>query len=124
VLAGINLSSAFPPTFRLLSEGNRCQLPIPFLSSVFGIIIFRFSHLINRLTLTSLCTLFLGSLTVLEGIALSSDPNYKVLSSSYPWIARKVLTDKSPKLRSTLQELVYKVSNIPLFSLVLRKDLK
>jgi len=45
---------------------------------------------------------------VLEGIALSSDPNYKVLGSSYPWIARKVLTDSSPQLRSTLQALLYK----------------
>jgi predicted unusual protein kinase regulating ubiquinone biosynthesis (AarF/ABC1/UbiB family) len=51
---------------------------------------------------------FFGSLTVLEGIALSTDPNYKVLSSSYPWIARKVLTDKSPQLQSTLRSLLYK----------------
>lgn len=36
------------------------------------------------------------------------NPNYKVLSSSYPWIARKVLTDSSPQLRSTLQTLLYK----------------
>ena len=49
------------------------------------------------------------SLTVLEGIALSSDPRYKVLSSSYPWIARKVLTDQSPQLRATLKALLYKV---------------
>ncbi|KAL5980991.1 hypothetical protein ACLOJK_028911 [Asimina triloba] len=47
-------------------------------------------------------------LDVLEGIAISFDPNYKVLSSSYPWIARKVLTDSSPQLRSTLQALLYK----------------
>lgn len=50
-----------------------------------------------------------SSLTVLEGIALSTDPNYKVLSSSYPWIARKVLTDASPTLRETLKSLLYKV---------------
>jgi predicted unusual protein kinase regulating ubiquinone biosynthesis (AarF/ABC1/UbiB family) len=49
------------------------------------------------------------SLSVLEGIALSTDPNYKVLSSSYPWIARKVLTDSSPQLRETLKSLLYKV---------------
>lgn len=53
-------------------------------------------------------SLVVRSLTVLEGIALSSNPNYKVLSSSYPWIARKVLTDKSPQLRSTLRALIYK----------------
>jgi len=55
---------------------------------------------------------FFGSLTVLEGIALSTDPNYKVLSSSYPWIARKVLTDKSPQLQSTLRSLLYKAITI------------
>lgn len=53
------------------------------------------------------------SLAVLEGIAISFNPNYKVLSSSYPWIARKVLTDSSPQLRSTLQALLYKVNAGP-----------
>ncbi|KAG4142124.1 hypothetical protein ERO13_D06G114500v2 [Gossypium hirsutum] len=47
-------------------------------------------------------------LAVLEGIAISSDPNYKVLGSSYPWIAKKVLTDSSPQLKSSLQALLYK----------------
>ena len=49
------------------------------------------------------------SLAVLEGIAISSDPNYKVLGSTYPWIAKKVLTDSSPQLKSSLQALLYKV---------------
>lgn len=61
-------------------------------------------------TLCLLCQ-FSGcsSLAVLEGIAISSDPNYKVLGNTYPWIARKVLTDSSPKLKSSLQALLYKV---------------
>ncbi|CAK7346703.1 unnamed protein product [Dovyalis caffra] len=46
-------------------------------------------------------------LAVLEGIAIGFDPNYKVLGSTYPWIARKVLTDSSPQLRSSLQALLY-----------------
>ncbi|KAG5525381.1 hypothetical protein RHGRI_031895 [Rhododendron griersonianum] len=46
-------------------------------------------------------------LAVLEGIAISIDPNYKVLGSTYPWIARKVLTDNSPKLKASLQALLY-----------------
>ncbi|EFJ17140.1 hypothetical protein SELMODRAFT_115212, partial [Selaginella moellendorffii] len=53
-----------------------------------------------------------SSLTVLEGIAITIDPNYKVLGRSYPWIARKVLTDDSPTLRSTLYNLLYKVGTI------------
>jgi predicted unusual protein kinase regulating ubiquinone biosynthesis (AarF/ABC1/UbiB family) len=55
--------------------------------------------------------LFLAlSLAVLEGIAISSNPDYKVLGSTYPWIARKVLTDSSPKLKSSLQALLYEVN--------------
>ena len=51
------------------------------------------------------------SLAVLEGIAVSFDPNYKVLGSTYPWIARKVLTGNSPKLKSSLISLLYKVKH-------------
>ena len=53
-------------------------------------------------------TLLVRSLTVLEGIALASDPNYKVLSAAYPWVARRLLTDSSIELRSTLKALLYK----------------
>ncbi|KAF8404505.1 hypothetical protein HHK36_009390 [Tetracentron sinense] len=54
----------------------------------------------------------LGStiLAVLEGIAISFNPDYKVLSSTYPWIARKVLIGSSPQLRSSLEALLYKVN--------------
>ncbi|KAM7266189.1 hypothetical protein ACFE04_004086 [Oxalis oulophora] len=52
--------------------------------------------------------LVIRSLAVLEGIAIGINPNYKVLGSTYPWIARKVLTDSSPKLKASLQSLLYK----------------
>ncbi|WOK96855.1 hypothetical protein Cni_G05563 [Canna indica] len=61
-----------------------------------------------KFQIPSYFSLVIRSLAVLEGIAISFDPNYKVLSSSYPWIARKVLTDSSPQLQSTLQTLLYK----------------
>lgn len=44
----------------------------------------------------------------MEGIAIGFNPDYKVLGSTYPWIARKVLTDSSPQLRSSLENLLYK----------------
>jgi signal transduction histidine kinase len=47
-------------------------------------------------------------LSVLEGIALSSEPGYKVLRAAYPWVARRLLTDRSPELRETLLALLYK----------------
>lgn len=36
---------------------------------------------------------------MLQGIALSADPSYKVLGSAYPWIARRLLSDNSPDLQ-------------------------
>ncbi|XP_012089889.1 uncharacterized aarF domain-containing protein kinase At1g71810, chloroplastic isoform X2 [Jatropha curcas] len=61
-----------------------------------------------KFQIPSYFSLVIRSLAVLEGIAVSFDPNYKVLGSTYPWIARKVLTDSSPKLKSSLQALLYK----------------
>ncbi|XP_050107513.1 uncharacterized aarF domain-containing protein kinase At1g71810, chloroplastic isoform X3 [Malus sylvestris] len=46
-------------------------------------------------------------LAVLEGVAIGFNPDYKVLGSTYPWIARKVLTDSSIELKSSLQALLY-----------------
>lgn len=43
--------------------------------------------------------LILRSLTVLEGLALSSDPDYKLLAQAYPYVARRLLTDPAPELR-------------------------
>ncbi|KAK4434149.1 putative aarF domain-containing protein kinase, chloroplastic [Sesamum alatum] len=61
-----------------------------------------------KFRIPSYFSLVIRSLAVLEGIAISFNPDYKVLGNTYPWIARKVLTDSSPKLRSSLQELLYK----------------
>lgn len=43
--------------------------------------------------------LILRSLTVLEGLALSADRNYKLLGKAYPYMAKRLLTDPSPELR-------------------------
>ncbi|GMP80066.1 hypothetical protein CsSME_00035304 [Camellia sinensis var. sinensis] len=61
-----------------------------------------------KFQIPSYFSLVIRSLAVLEGIAIGFDPNYKVLGSTYPWIARKVLTDSSPKLKASLQALLYK----------------
>ncbi|KAL8491447.1 hypothetical protein ACS0TY_023174 [Phlomoides rotata] len=60
-----------------------------------------------KFRIPSYFSLVIRSLAVLEGIAINVNPNYKVLGSTYPWIARKVLTDSSPKLKSSLQALLY-----------------
>ncbi|KAL9242110.1 hypothetical protein vseg_016143 [Gypsophila vaccaria] len=52
--------------------------------------------------------LILRSLTVLEGLALNADPNFKVLAASYPYFAKRLLTDQNPYLRDALIELLFK----------------
>lgn len=52
--------------------------------------------------------LILRSLTVLEGLALSSDPQFKVLAAAYPYMAKRLLTDRDPYLRDALIELLFK----------------
>uniref|UniRef100_A0A803NGY2 ABC1 atypical kinase-like domain-containing protein n=1 Tax=Cannabis sativa TaxID=3483 RepID=A0A803NGY2_CANSA len=73
------------------------------LSGNLGVTMYKF-----KFRIPSYFSLVIRSLAVLEGIAISSNPDYKVLGSTYPWIARKVLTDSSPKLQSSLRSLLYK----------------
>ena len=61
-----------------------------------------------KFQIPSYYTLLVRSLSVLEGIALASDPKYKVLNAAYPWVARRLLTDQSPELQSTLLSLLYR----------------
>ncbi|KAK4722322.1 hypothetical protein R3W88_012555 [Solanum pinnatisectum] len=61
-----------------------------------------------KFQIPSYFSLVIRSLAVLEGIAIGINPEYKVLGSTYPWIARKVLTDSSPKLKASLRALLYK----------------
>ncbi len=52
--------------------------------------------------------LIIRSLVTLDGIAISVDPDFKVLSKAYPYVAKRLLTDPSPELRQSLQELLFK----------------
>ncbi|KAL6211353.1 hypothetical protein ACLB2K_016580 [Fragaria x ananassa] len=60
-----------------------------------------------KFRIPSYFSLVIRSLAVLEGVAISFNPDYKVLGSTYPWIARKILTDNSPQLKASLQALLY-----------------
>ncbi|KAL6209442.1 hypothetical protein ACLB2K_020384 [Fragaria x ananassa] len=60
-----------------------------------------------KLRIPSYFSLVIRSLAVLEGVAIGFNPDYKVLGSTYPWIARKILTDNSPQLKASLQALLY-----------------
>lgn len=52
--------------------------------------------------------LIIRSLVTLEGLAISIDPDFKVLSKAYPYIAKRLLTDPSPQLRASLKDLLFK----------------
>lgn len=52
--------------------------------------------------------LIIRSMVTLEGIAIGIDPNFKVLSKAYPYVAKRLLTDPSPQLRTSLKDLLFK----------------
>ncbi|MUL39366.1 ABC1 kinase family protein [Gloeocapsopsis dulcis] len=52
--------------------------------------------------------LIIRSLVTLEGIAINIDPNFKVLSAAYPYVAKRLLTDPSPELRASLRDLLFR----------------
>ncbi|KAF3885296.1 MULTISPECIES: ABC1 kinase family protein [Nostocales] len=52
--------------------------------------------------------LIIRSLVTLEGIAIYIDPNFKVLSEAYPYVAKRLLTDPAPELRASLRDLLFK----------------
>ncbi|NJM97684.1 MAG: AarF/ABC1/UbiB kinase family protein [Phormidesmis sp. RL_2_1] len=51
--------------------------------------------------------LIIRSLVTLDGIAITVDPDFKVLSKAYPYVSRRLLTDPAPQLRTSLQALLF-----------------
>jgi len=51
-------------------------------------------------------SLIIRSLTILEGIALASNPNFKIVDAAYPYVARRLLFGSSPELQDALREIV------------------
>jgi predicted unusual protein kinase regulating ubiquinone biosynthesis (AarF/ABC1/UbiB family) len=66
-----------------------------------------------RFRLPETFTLLIRALSVLEGLALSADPNYRVVASAFPWVARRVLLERSPELQEALRALLYSPSPRP-----------
>jgi predicted unusual protein kinase regulating ubiquinone biosynthesis (AarF/ABC1/UbiB family) len=52
--------------------------------------------------------LIIRSLVTQEGLALSLDPNFKIVEVAYPYVARRLLTGESPQLRKRLLEVLFK----------------
>jgi predicted unusual protein kinase regulating ubiquinone biosynthesis (AarF/ABC1/UbiB family) len=51
--------------------------------------------------------LIIRSLVTLEGIALSVDPDFKILGAAYPYFARRLMEDPDPDLRRSLREMLF-----------------
>ncbi|MGK7914760.1 MAG: ABC1 kinase family protein [Prochloraceae cyanobacterium] len=52
--------------------------------------------------------LIIRSLITQEGLALSLNPNFKIVEVSYPYVARRLLTEESPQMRQHLIEVLFK----------------
>jgi predicted unusual protein kinase regulating ubiquinone biosynthesis (AarF/ABC1/UbiB family) len=52
--------------------------------------------------------LIIRSMVTLEGIAIGIEPDFKVLSKAYPYVAKRLLTDPAPELRTSLRDLLFK----------------
>ncbi|KAF6256357.1 ABC1 family-domain-containing protein [Scenedesmus sp. NREL 46B-D3] len=51
--------------------------------------------------------LIIRAIGVLEGIALVGDPEFALVDEAYPYIAKRLLTDESPRLQASLRYMVY-----------------
>lgn len=56
--------------------------------------------------------LIIRAISVLEGIALVGNPDFAIVDEAFPYIAKRLLTDDTPRLRAALQYMVYGKSNV------------
>jgi len=51
------------------------------------------------------------AIVTLEGVALTGNPDYGIIMESYPFIARKLLSEDRPEIQKALQEVLYSGSS-------------
>jgi len=51
--------------------------------------------------------LVIRAISVLEGIALVGNPEFAIIDEAYPYIARRLMTDRSPRLQAALKYMIY-----------------
>jgi len=106
-----------------LSPGTDVTPIVPALATVFNnalgasVAELNFQSIVNQLSalmyeypfrVPAYYALIIRSLVTMEGIAISIDPNFKVLSSAYPYVSKRLLTDPAPELRASLRDLLFK----------------
>lgn len=50
--------------------------------------------------------LIIRAISVLEGVALVGNPEFAIVDEAYPYIAKRLLTDESPRLQAALKYMV------------------
>lgn len=70
----------------------------------------RFSELMYEypFRLPAKFALIIRSLVTQEGLALTLNPNFKIVEVAYPYVAKRLLTGESPQLRRRLIEVLFK----------------
>ncbi|QDZ23378.1 ABC1 domain-containing protein [Chloropicon primus] len=54
----------------------------------------------------------LRAFSVLEGIGLQNNPKYAIVQECYPYIARRLFSDNTPRVRSALRAIMYEPSSV------------
>ncbi len=106
-----------------LSPGTDIYPIVPALESVLGDIMgesvgnFNFKTITDRFSelmydypfrVPAKFALIIRSLVTQEGLALTLDSNFKIVEIAYPYVARRLLTGESPRLRRRLIEVLFK----------------
>ncbi len=117
-----DLAQAFV-SLGFLAPGTDIRPIIPALESVLGDIIgekvrdFNFKTITDRFSelmfdypfrVPAKFALIIRSLVTQEGLALSVDPDFRIVEVAYPYIARRLLTGESPQLRKRLLDVLFK----------------
>jgi len=89
------------PLVRPPSAGGGPALAFGPVSNVLWDLALRF-----RFRLLPSFTLVIRSLSTLEGIALSVDPDFKIFSAAYPYVMRRLLTDNCSETRAVVRDLL------------------
>lgn len=115
-------------TLQFIPEGTDLQPILPVLSKVFdqalaggGAKSINFQELAADLAqitfdypfrIPPYFALIIRAISVLEGIALVGDSDFAIVDEAYPYIAKRLLTDDSPRLRAALKYMVYGKSGV------------
>eukprot|EP00798_Chlamydomonas_sp_ICE-L_P016541 gene16541-22770_t len=60
-----------------------------------------------RLAIPPYFALVIRAFAVIEGIALTANPDYAIVHECMPYLSRRLLTDNNPRMRAALKQMLY-----------------